>query len=277
MDVKSARVKDTAAQVPAGSCRYQGMSNHASANASPAPEAGPNPNPTLTVLPDPAPKRRVLSLNRRQLEVITLTDVICTEAKSFDAAPILEPRGITAAFVNALLTDIASARTCASNGVYCTGGAEAATAIEGVKKGTLVKSLRQVQSAAKQLHQFNQPERLHDYLVGEPITQSRPLLEQAAQTIITKANTERPPGIDTDFIVRAETERAQYVQSKVPQVDEQARGKLERALRNQFVDSIKERSKQIQFAANSAWPAGVPANEGFRKRFRLPANRTLSR
>ena len=56
-----------------------------------------------------------------------------------------------------------------------------------------------------------------------------------------------------------------------------AQEKLERALRNDQVNPIKERCKEVQFAADSAWPAGVPANEGIRKRFRLPTNRTLAR
>ena len=252
------------------------MSNN-SAATSPASDAGSTPNPNLTVLPVPTPKRRVLSLNKKQSETLSLTDVICVEARKADAAPALEARGIDATFIADLLTDIGTARACATNGIVCTGAGNAATSMEEVKKQNLMRTLRQAQSAAKQLHQYNQPERLHDYLVGEPIGQSRPILEQAAQTIITKANNERPPGIDTAFITRADNERTAYAQSKTPQVDEVAQGKLERALRNDQVDSIKERCKEIQFAADSAWPAGIPANEGFRKRFRLPTNRTLAR
>lgn len=253
------------------------MSNNSSAAALPAPESGANPTSNLTVLPVPTPKRVLLALNKRQSATLTLANVLCVEAQKVDAAGVLDAHGIEAPFITTLLADITAARTRATNGVVCTGGAEAATAVEGVKKNTLMKSLRQVQSAAKQLHQFNQPARLHDYLVGQPIAQSRPILEQASQTILAKANAERPPGIDTNFIVRADVERAQYVQSKVPQLDEQAQAKLERALRDQLVDSIKERTKQIQFAADSAWPVRVPENEGFRKRFRLPARQALAR
>ncbi len=253
------------------------MSNNS--NAVPAPEnnSGVQPTPNLTVVPPPKPKRVVLSLNKAQSVTLSLTDLICVEAKKPDAAPTLENHGISAAFVTALQARITAVRARATTAIACTGAGEAATAEEEVKKTTLVRTLRQVQQAAKQLHQFTDPAQLHGYLVGEPITQSRPILEQSAETIISRGDAERPPGIDTGFIDRATAERIAYQQSQAPQVDEQAQAKEERALRDAEVRVIKQECKQIQLAADSAWPPRVDTSVGFRKRFRLPSDRPLPR
>lgn len=236
-----------------------------------------NPQPQLEVLPPPAPARSPLALNKRQTEQILLAEIIGHVAQTPAFAERLNDLGIPAAFVTALMADATTARTQSTTAVQHTGERMAATSGEGTKAATLVRSLRQIQAAAKAKHQHTAPERLHEYLVGDPIQQSRPILEQASQTILAKAETERPPGVDTSFIERVRTERAEYVASRAPQQASQAQAKAARAQRNALVQSINERRRQIQLAANAAWPPSVPANVEVRTLFRLPPDRSVSR
>jgi hypothetical protein len=136
-----------------------------------------------------------------------------------------------------------------------------------------MRSLRQVQAAAKQKFLYTEPVRLDDYLVGENIESSRPVLEQSSQAILTKAAADALPGINAAFITRVTNERTAYINSKTVQLTEGERAKAERVVRNECVASIQQRRIEIQFAANAAWPPGIAANAPIRTRFFLQANR----
>ena len=94
-----------------------------------------------------------------------------------------------------------------------------------------------------------------------------------SQTIVDKANEERPPGINTDVIERVGGERAAYVQAGVAQESEESRAQRERAQRDAMVEEIKRGRMDIQLAAEGLWPSGVATNEGVRGEFKLPPNR----
>jgi hypothetical protein len=240
-------------------------------------EATANPQPQLAVVPPAKPARSPLALNKRQTEQLLLAELICHVAQVPEYAARLGDFRIPAAMVADLLADAATARSQSTSAVQHTGERMAATSGGGTKGTTLVRSLRQIQASARALHQQSSPERLHEYLVGDRIGQSRPILEQASQTILAKASTERPPGVDTDFIQRVQDQRAEYVASQAPQQASEAQGMAARAKRDALVRSINTRRRQIQLAANAAWPPGVPANVEVRTRFRLPPNRSVSR
>lgn len=266
-------------QARAGTADILHMSNHAS--ALPAPEAGSNnttsTTPALSLIAPEIPSRHPMDLNREQSARLTLVFALGKQALKPEHAGRLEAFGISSQSMQNLLTLIASTRERAGQAVVDTGSGEAATSTATDKKKVLTRALRQIQAAAKRKYQFTNPEELLGYLVGGRITQSRPILEQSAATIINRANSDRPPGIDTDFIVLTTAKATAYENSKTPQVDKKAAAKGERALRNQAVKLIAHLGKEIQFAADSAWPAGVPENVAFRKCFDLPENRAMSR
>jgi hypothetical protein len=156
--------------------------------------------------------------------------------------------------------------------VQCTSAKEGATQTQQALEAKLVGTLRVAQAAARQKHTFTDPTKLQDYHIGERIDASRPVLQQCAEGIIGKADAERPPGIDTQFVQQAKEDLNAYVQSGTDQTTEQGRAKAERAQRDALVESITQRRRLIQFAADGAWPASVPANAAARLLFRLPAN-----
>ena len=102
------------------------------------------------------------------------------------------------------------------------------------------------------------------------------MLEQCSQGIIDKANTERPPGMDTDFVTQTTEQRATWINNQGSQSTEQASARNERVLRDALVASIKQRRMLIMLAVDSAWPAGVRENEGVRGEFQLPLNKAMS-
>ncbi len=262
-------------------------------NTNPNPETEPNPQPELSVVPPAAgadapaqpatpaaepekkPRRGPLSLNTTQLEELNRTALICAEARKPAHAPVLLGQAIDAPFVTALVNDVTLASQRSTNALQCTNGIRSATSSQDLAGERLMKTLRNIQSAAVFKHRDTDPARIGDYLVGQPINTSRPVLEQSALTIITKADAERPGGINTDFIGRATTERLAYVASEGTQRDETSAAKSERVARNQLIKSIKQRRIKLQLAVDTAWPSDVPENGPIRTRFFLQPNRAF--
>lgn len=245
------------------------MSNSSNAASLPAPE-GNNP-PNLNVLPPPVPPRRApYALSKADEREIALTKLITTSAVIPAYAPLLAPFGISAAFIAALNSDVALARQCSERAVNCTNAKEGATASEAQKRATLVHSLRNIQSKARGAYEDTNPQHVKDYLTGQNIVVSRPILEGAAATIINKANADRPGGIDTDFIVRVTDERQAYINAHASQQTELGKGKQERVARNALIKSIRDRRKKIQGAADGVWPWTSATSAEARVKFKLP-------
>ena len=250
-------------------------------NAAPLPDPNTPQPPELHVVPSPpaaaapevAAKKHPGKLNKRQLTEIEQLDLLIPICREAGAVAPLAARNVNAAFLAAAEGRIALARTISTTAVTCTVLAKVATQGAGEAKDELMKSLRTFQNAARVEYQETDPTQLDRYLVGERIDQSRPILEQSGQTIISSTNTDRPPSIDTEMIVQATVKLAAYANSPVPQADERAAAKAARATRDQLVREIIDDRQKIQTAADSAWPYTTPANAGMRLKFRLPANR----
>ena len=238
----------------------------------PAPETNPpQSTPALQVMPDPPAQRHPGAFNKKQLGQIALLEVLIPLCRAPDASPALGEREITPAFLTAAENRVQSARTISTTAVNCTVQGKAATLEAGDAETALMETLRIAQNAARLKYEQTDPVQLERYLVGERIDQSRPILEQSAQTIINNTNADRPPTIDTGFIVAATGKLTAYTNTPTPQAAEKAAAKQARADRDMLVaDIIKDRQK-IQMAAESAWPCTNPDNAGMRLKFRLPA------
>ena len=252
------------------------MPDSSTATPLPAPDAGANNTPNLSVVP-PAPKRRARSaLNQSQQRDIQRAKTVAKAAQDPAHTAKLEARGINAAFLTALLADTKKAEECATKAISCTDKKEGATLEKQTAEKTLITNLRIAQAAARQKYFHSQPAKLKDYLVGERIDANRATLDQAAQTVVSKLNEDRPPGIDTAFIEKVDADRAAWAATHSTQNTESGKGKTERELRDAQVQSIKERTQQIQFGADAAWPAGVPGHGGVRRQFLLPLDRPFA-
>lgn len=239
-----------------------------------APDSGAVNTPNLSVVPPPEPKvRSPFALNRAQAAEVNKARAIAAVSKQAAYAPKLAEHDISAAFITTLEEDILTANARAIGALNCTTERKACTEAEADTQRTLMRSLRQIQTAAKQKFRYTEPVRLDDYLIGERIDENRALLEQSSQAIIAKATADALPGINAAFITRVTNERTAYVNSKTVQETEGERAKAERVVRNECVESIKQRRIEIQFAANAAWPPGIAANAPIRTRFFLQPNR----
>lgn len=253
------------------------MAESNTATPLPEPNSGTPKSPNLTVLdsPEPTPSSRS-GLNRAQETELTKAQDVCVAAQRTEYAGVLASRGIDAAFVSALLADIATAYQHGNTALNSSAAVKDATRAESAAGQTLVDSLRAIQAAARQQHLPEHPDQVDGYLVGENLDASRAVLEGASQAIIARANQERPPGVDTDFINQTQAQRAAYVATNAAQSNELGRAKQAREERTDLVKSIVARRKKIQYAADAAWPPRKPQSAQARQDFKLPATRPYS-
>jgi hypothetical protein len=154
--------------------------------------------------------------------------------------------------------------------------AKDATQSEGASAQALVSSLQVIQGAARVQHLPEHPTMLEGYLVGERLEASRPVLERSSQTLIDKANVERPGSLDTGFIENVRTQRTTYVNFSRAQGGEGSKGAQARATRDGLLKDIIARRKKIQYAADTLWPPRKVESVQARKDFKLPATRPYS-
>ena len=258
------------------------MPNPDAAQPAPAPGAGGNNNsqpvaPQLSVVVDDVLKRRSPSaLNQRQVKQAERARQVCRSAAKPDRAGVLQAKGIPSAFPAALDVKLKSLLEKSSSAVDHTVDKESATLTEGHAKLVLLGDLRDLQGAAKQAYEKANPLKLKEYLVGERIEQSRAILEESAGIIIAKANSERPAGVDTAFILKSEGDLTLYNQEQTKQGSEQSSAHGMRAQRDSLLAVIMSDCRAIQIAADRAWPFSNKANAGIRKEFLLPLDRPFA-
>lgn len=232
--------------------------------------------PELSLVP-PEPSRRERSfLNQTQQRSVQRFKQVLTAAREPAHADILNERAITPAFVAEIETDIMAAEKRVTLSITCTDRKEGATLDEQDAQAALLANLRTGQAAARQKYFYAEPAKLKEFLVGDRIDANRATLDQAAQAITTKLDQTRPPGIDTGFIEKLVLDRVKWNAEHATQATEQGQGTSERELRDAQIAAIQAKVHQIQFAADAAWPPGVPGNAGARRKFHLPRNRPFT-
>jgi len=216
-------------------------------------------------------------LNKKEIRELNLAESLVAVASKPERLTILEPHEIDAEFLGAITTGIKAARGQGSAAVQNDTGKEGATLNETEARQNLVIAMRQVQAAAKRKWARTQPHKLDGYAVGKNIDASRPVLEEhSAQFIETLNTSERPPSINTTFIAKLATARSDFMSYGNEQGSKQSAASGARDARKQRVATVKDRRLELQYAADGAWPPGVPGNAAIRREFGLPPNRFLS-
>lgn len=276
-DLSLKGIQDTADTESATEANYTHTNMPDSNSTSPASDSNPDQNPPqLNVVPDPAPEPHRGLQNKEVAEALCYAGEICTAAKLPEFAPHLLKRGITVPFIAAIEGDIVLAGQKSTAAIQCDALRKDATESESLTGKKLLKDLQTIQGAARTEFMPEHPAMLDGYLVGEPLAQSRPLLEQNSLTIINRANADRPANMETEFIVQATQLRENYLNDQGSQTSEGGKGKLSRAERNALVKSITGRRKKIQYAADTLWPHGEVTSVAARTQFKLPQNRPYS-
>jgi len=137
--------------------------------------------------PERASKKRRQThalLNKAQTIELNKAKKIYTTALRCRA--VLQLRGITDLFLAGLIRQIDLCRQKSSEAMQQTILKENYTAEERLAKKALIKSISEIQSAAKQKYARSQPIMLQDYCIGKDLDSSRAALEQYSLNILEK-------------------------------------------------------------------------------------------
>jgi hypothetical protein len=247
-------------------------SNSTTANESLAGTTSTTPAPTE------APKlgRPASPWRKDQLAELGKAERLCLAAMQSQYADIFTKNLFPPERLSEFHNQITAARNQTATAGQTITAAEGVTLTEAQAEQLLITDIRKVQAKAKQKHARTNPVALKDYLVGTDVAGSRPALEQHSQTILNKLATERPPGVDTQFIQKMDEHRKAYVGVNVTQGSTDAQAEAERLKRDQQIEAIKDTRIEIQYVIDGEFPPGDPASAAVRREFDLPANRPFN-
>ena len=243
------------------------------------------PSATTTTTTDPAPApvpaakttRHHGLLDKHQLAEIsktsTLAGVINGDATILPQ--IQDDQIITPAFMTGLGNDLQFIGQYTGDVTQAATEGKLKTSAEETAKKALLGKIHYIQSKAKLKYAGNKGV-LPEYSIGTNIDISRPALETAAGSIISRLKTDTLPKITAQHGTDLQAALDAYKKTKSDQTGEKADVITLRAKLTAMVASLAVRRSQLQHAADGEYPFTDPANAGMRRKFDLPLDRPLS-
>lgn len=219
-------------------------------------------------------KRPRADIRQEYLDELTLaTEVAKAAAKPEYAAKLLE-EAVEAADVAALVQLVADTRAqIADTGSKAT-GQKSTTMSEAELKDALVMLAGKIQARAKRTYDRGDPRR-DDYYVGKAIGSNRPQLEQASAALLKHAAADPKMKVGPELLAQLETARTAYVEVQGEQTGKKAAATTTRETMAAMVKAVAKARRNIQYAADAAWPAKGGKHTPIRREFKIPATRKL--
>ncbi len=239
--------------------------------------ADPSDNPPAPDSPAIQPKSNHprADLNQRWLAEISATEKLAAVAAKDGYAPQLARRKIDGAFLTKLNADLKQARDLTGQATGKSTGKKLVTQQEAALRDELIAQLRSVQSAAKQKFSRNKTA-LADYYMGQNLKgMSRAALEACATAIHEHAADAGLPGIEAAELQALADALAAYIAVQTTQTGAQAGAAASRSQLDQFVATIADQRRELQFAVDGLWAAGKPENAAIRVEFKLPRDKAF--
>ncbi len=232
-------------------------------------------DPTPTPTPEPQKSKRARSsVNQHLVAELDLAERLIAVAQKTDYADKLADEEIDATFLTALSGKITQADPLLGGVTGVTADKENSTLDEEDAKQALLGQIAKVQKRAKRKYKTADPAR-GKYFINQRIDANRAMLEGAAKAIEQTLGTDTLPGHKAADTTALSDARKAYTASKPAQAGEQSKAASDRIQLEALVKDIAEGRRQVQYAADTIWPAGNKANAAIRREFGLPPNRSL--
>ena len=231
----------------------------------------PNPNPA----PEPQPSQRgQWPINKKYTDELDLADHVLTAAQRDVYAPSLANEDIDATAVQNLTTKISEADDLIFQATGGKSGKKILTKTEQGLKDTLVAKIQAIQKRAKRKYGAKDANRAK-YFIGQDIESNHGLLNSAADAIGKTLATDTLPGVKPATITDLQTAATNFKNG----VGAQSGGKSDTGAAFKALDAkiaeVAAVRRDFQLAADTVWPAGIPANAPIRAEFKLPPNRAM--
>jgi cation transport regulator ChaB len=232
----------------------------------------PIPNPPA---PEPQPSKRSQSpIDKKITYELDLTERLVATAQKAPYTAGLADEEIDATFLANVTAQIAAADKLIGDASGDNADKATATLAEAKAQKVLLGHISKIQKRAKRKYTPGNPGR-NKYFIGDNIDSSRHMLETSTSTIVQNVTADTLPGhkpADTAALAAALQD---YKDTKGDQSGDASDALTAHALLVAKVKDIAGLRRQIQYAADTVWPPGDPANVGARKAFSLPPNIAL--
>ena len=235
----------------------------------PTPENTPNPSEKKET------KRSRSLINKAQAAELTLAGELADIAQKPEYVSALAEEEVDAAFITELtnLIEVAGGLLTSAGGK--TAEKETTTDSEEDLKKTLLARIAAVQARAKRKYlKTGDPQRAK-YYIGQNIGISRTLLTSSSLAILTRLGTETLPGMTPAAVTKLKAARDAYVKVQTTQSGDQSDATTVRSQLEAKVKEVAAKRRQLQYAADAAWPATEKVNAGVRTEFKIPPDRAL--
>lgn len=239
------------------------------------PETTPPTPPTTPAAAKPKQTRG--DLDAKILADLKLAEDVAAAAQDADHAAKLADEGMPAAAAANLVALVATARGLAGNVVTAKQAKLGTTQKEQAALDNLLALLRDFQQRAKRVFLSGDPKRAAYGINKVNFGRDRQSLEQDADNIIRLAAADALPGLKPEKITAANTALAAWKKADQDQHKaEEKQGGLLAQLEAKLAETNTKR-REIQLAADTAWPHTDAANAPVRRAFKLPVNQPISK
>lgn len=234
------------------------------------------PTPTPAPPPEPdKPKRPRSPVNQAHAAEFTLSRELARVTAKPEYADPLAGEGLDAAVIVDLVKKIGEGEALMSGAVGKTADKEAITQREGDLKQAPLGVIGKVQGRAKRKYKPGDPMRAK-YFIGKTIEASRSLLETSTRAILTSLATDTLPGMKAEDTTALQAALDAYLGVQTEQSGGQSGATTGRGLLEAKVKEVADLRQQIQYAADTVWPAAKKTNAGIRTEFKISADRKLN-
>jgi hypothetical protein len=214
-------------------------------------------------------------VNQAQAAELTLSRELAQVAAKPEYASALAAEDIGAAFIAGFLQKIGEGEALMSGAVGKTADKESITQREDGLKEALLAEIGKVQTRAKRKYKPGDPMRA-EYFIGKAIEPRRALLETSTRAILTSLAADTLPGMKAEDTTALQGALDAYLGVQTEQTGGQSGATTGRDLLEAKVKEIADLRRQIQYAADTLWPAAKKTNAGIRTEFKIPADRKLN-
>ena len=234
-----------------------------------------NPAPAAPTPPPGKPKRQRSPINQALIDELDQAEQLAATTEKAAYTDQMTDEGIDAAFLANLRTQIGIADTLLATATGNTTDKKITTRQEESLKTDLLDKIQGIQKRVKRKYKETNDPMREKYFIGERIGSNRPLLERSTHAILAALATDALPGLKPAEVTALDTALTAYTNVQPTQTGGQSDATTNRALLEAKVKEVADLRRELQYAADTVWPARNRANAGIRVEFKIPPNKAL--
>lgn len=215
-------------------------------------------------------------INQAWLDEIDLANQLLGIATQEKYAANMTAEELNEAWFTAFSEKLTLAGQLTGRAVGATGDKGGITKDEETLKYNLLDALGIIQTRARRKYKKPGDPMRAKFFISKPIGASRAKLEGAADAILEVIKTDALPAIKEAEVTAVVNALKAYRDIQTSQTGAQGTATGQRTDLKTLIEEITDDRREIQYAADTQWPASNPAHRAVRIEFKLPPDKALA-